>query len=112
MPDQQRALTHPCGVNYNALPRFSPDGHTLASIRSAPAGAGDIYTVPVAGGEPKRLTFDKVSTPGLDWTPDGAYIVFSSERGGDQSLWKVPASGGEPERLPVGQGRSAALSFP
>jgi Tol biopolymer transport system component len=59
--------------------------------------------VRVAGGEPKRLTFDNVVVSGLGWTPDGAYIIFSSERLGQAGLWKVPASGGEPEPLSVGQ---------
>jgi Tol biopolymer transport system component len=63
----------------------------------------DVHVVRVAGGEPKRLTFDNVVVGGLDWTPDGVYIIFSSERLGQDSLWKVPASGGDPEPLSVGQ---------
>ena len=65
----------------------------------------DIFLVRTAGGEPKRLTFDNVIIRGLDWTPDGAYIVFSSDRlRASARLWKVRASGGQPEPLPVGQG--------
>ena len=60
--------------------------------------------MPTAGGEPKRLTFDNSYIYGLDWTPDGAYIVFLSDRlGGKPRLWKVSASGGQPEPLPVAQ---------
>jgi Tol biopolymer transport system component/predicted Ser/Thr protein kinase len=104
-PDDRRALTSRSGAfDIDSGPRFSPDGRTLALRRSLPAGASDIYTVPVAGGELKRLTFDKAWVGGLDWTPDAAYMIFSSERlGGQFRLWKVPASGGEPEALAVGQ---------
>jgi Tol biopolymer transport system component len=72
----------------------------VAFIRSA--DVRDIFLVRTAGGEPKRLTFDNTSISGLDWTPDGAYIVFLSDRlGGSVRLWKVPASGGQPEPLPL-----------
>jgi Tol biopolymer transport system component/tRNA A-37 threonylcarbamoyl transferase component Bud32 len=106
-PDDRRALTSlPGAFDIDSGPRFSPDGRTLAFRRSVPSSASDIYTVPVAGGEPKRLTFDKAWVGGLDWTPDGAYIIFSSERLGGARLWKAPASGGEPEALAVGQADS------
>ena len=57
----------------------------------------DLYVVPLTGGEPKRLTFDR--HPIADqpsWSPDGREIVFSSARGGLFSLWRVSASGGTP----------------
>jgi Tol biopolymer transport system component/DNA-binding winged helix-turn-helix (wHTH) protein len=105
-PDDTRALTFPGGpLTADYGPRFSPDGSSVAFGRSLNRGdVMDVYVVRAAGGEPKRLTFDNVFIGGLDWTPDGGYIVFSSDRLGVRSLWKVRASGGEPEPLPVGQG--------
>jgi Tol biopolymer transport system component len=89
------------------VPRFSTDGKCVAFIRMPGTGsAADIYVVRVAGGESKRLTFDNARVNGLDWTPNDAYIIFSSERLGQTALWKVPASGGEPEALAVGQADS------
>ncbi len=85
----------------------------MAFVHWAPEDVNDIFLVRLAGGEPKRLTFDNEGTWGLDWTPDGAYIVFSSDRlGGRARLWKVRASGGQPEPLSVGLGGaiSPALS--
>ncbi len=104
--DDKRALTSPPNPSViDTRPRFSPDGKTLAFVRRfGTSAATDIYTIPVAGGEPQRLTFDKVWVYGLDWTPDLAYILFSSERLGGMRLWKVPTFGGEPEPLSVGQG--------
>jgi Tol biopolymer transport system component len=64
----------------------------------------DLYVVALSTGgvpaaEPKRLTSDERDILGLDWTPDGQSLVFSSNRGGNQRLWKVATSGGPPEQL-------------
>jgi Tol biopolymer transport system component/predicted Ser/Thr protein kinase len=104
-PDDKRALTTPSGPFVtDSDPHYSPDGQMVAFSRIfTSGGAMDVYVVRVTGGEPKRLTFDNTFLNGLAWTPDGAYIVFSSNRLGGARLWKVPASGGEPEPLAVGQ---------
>jgi Tol biopolymer transport system component len=112
-PEEIRRLTTSAGLTAELDPRFSPDGQTVAFKGLAPEDVDDIFLVRLAGGEPKRLTFDNEGTSGLDWTPDGAYIVFSSDRlGGRARLWKVRASGGQPEPLSVGLGAavSPALS--
>jgi Tol biopolymer transport system component/DNA-binding winged helix-turn-helix (wHTH) protein len=109
-PDDNRALTNPQRELFDFNPRFSPDGRTVAFTRLLTRGSAfEIYLVAVAGGEPIRLTFDKAGIRGLTWTPDGAYIIFSSERlGGTPRLWKIRSSGGEPEPLAIGQ-EDAAL---
>jgi Tol biopolymer transport system component len=112
-PGDIRALTTSAWLSGDHDPHFSPDGQTVAFGHWAPEDVNDIFLVHLAGGEPKRLTFDNEGTGGLDWTPDGAYIVFSSDRlGGRGRLWKVRASGGQPEPLSVGPGAavSPALS--
>ncbi len=85
---------------------FAPDGKTLAFVRYSALGVADVYLTPIAGGEPKRLTFDNLKVHGLAWAPDGRNIVYSSNRGGSFGLWRVSASGGEPERVAT-DGRSA-----
>ncbi|MHC4507979.1 MAG: protein kinase domain-containing protein [Planctomycetota bacterium] len=86
-------------------PAFSPDGQTLAFIRATNDNVDEIFIVPVAGGQPRRLTFDKLRVQGLDWTADGREIVFSSNRAVSFSLWRISASGGQPEPLAgVGEG--------
>lgn len=75
---------------------FSPEGRMIAFSRSAVEKVDDIYVVPRAGGEIKRLTFDRAEITGLDWTTDGRHIVYSSDREGSPALWRIPASGGTP----------------
>lgn len=93
-----RQLTSPSGQEGDYSPAISPDGSTVAFVRGILAGAvDDLYLVPTAGGVPTRLTFDKTWIRGSPtWTPDGRDIVFSSARGGLDSLWRISASGGTP----------------
>jgi Tol biopolymer transport system component/DNA-binding winged helix-turn-helix (wHTH) protein len=93
----RRQLTYPPHDSRDDSLAFSPDGSQVAFVRGTIAGVvNDVFVVPAAGGEAKRLTFDHCQTFGVDWTADGYDIVFSSVRGGQLSLWRVPASGGSP----------------
>src|SRR6185369_13807844 len=75
---------------------WSPDGQLIA-FNSLAEGEYDIYTIPVAGGKPHRLTTD----PSMDICPrfsrDGKSLYFSSMRSGDYRIWKMPAGGGVAE---------------
>jgi eukaryotic-like serine/threonine-protein kinase len=102
---EERRLTTPdAGSVGDTYPAFSPDGRSIAFIRSLNSQVSDIYLVPAAGGEPRRLTYDNLFLfSNLDWTADSREIVFSSHRGGIYSLWRIQTSGGEPSRV-IGAG--------
>lgn len=90
-----KLTTPPAGSVGDQFPAFSPNGQKLAFIRSPGTEVGDIYLVPIAGGEPQRLTTDNLFlSGGLTWSADGGEIVFSSTRGGLPTLWRVQATGG------------------
>ena len=109
---ERRQLTFPPLEIYGDIsPAFSPDGETLAFTRFSTAGVNDIYTVPIRGGEPRRLTFDNRGVGVWAWTPDGREIVFPSDRGGDFGLWRISVTGGPPERLTVGGDSAGQLSI-
>jgi tricorn protease len=61
--------------------------------------AGDIWTVPAAGGTARRLT----SHPGLElfpkFSPDGRWIAFSGQYDGTRQVFVIPVEGGEPRQL-------------
>jgi imidazolonepropionase-like amidohydrolase/Tol biopolymer transport system component len=66
----------------------APDGQTLAFTL-----LGDIYTMPISGGTPKRIA------EGLAWevqprfSPDGTRIAFTSDRGGGDNIWVMNLDG-------------------
>ena len=107
---ERRRLTSPAAeLNGDLSPAVSPDGQTVVYRHFESGGLSEIYVVPFAGGEPKRLTFSDVVKSSPAWTPDGRDILFLSESGGSIGLWRMPAAGGTPERVEaVGQ---AVTSF-
>ena len=86
-------------------PKFSPDGKWIAFTGNYD-GNRDVYVVPVAGGEPKRLTFHPSNDIVLGWSPDGKDILFRSDRysappGRYTRLFLISPRGGEPHMLQV-----------
>jgi tricorn protease len=59
----------------------------------------ELWVMPREGGAPRQLTDNLIGdiTPG--WSPDGAWIVFSSSRDGGWNIYIMPASGGDVQRL-------------
>ena len=89
-----RQVTRPEARAGDVYPVFSPDGKTIAFSRVA-QGASDVWVVPAAGGEPRRVTFDDKLIHDLGWSEDGRDVIFSSNRAGGWALWRVAVAGGE-----------------
>ena len=68
--------------HYDDMPSWSPDGQTIAFVRTGPAVFGDIYIVEASGGTGRLLTqlIGPLAGPQLDpsWSPDGNLIAFAS----------------------------------
>jgi serine/threonine protein kinase len=58
-------------------PAWSPDGRKICYGRRS-----DLWVVPVAGGEPVRLTTDNERDIEPAWSPDGRHVYFCSYREG------------------------------
>ena len=61
--------------------------------------AGDLYSVPLTGGEARRLTSHKGYEMFARFSPDGKSIAFTGEYDGNREVYLIPATGGAPERL-------------
>lgn len=62
----------------------SPDGSELAYVgvepgADGPWGAANIFTIPVAGGASRQLTFGDRRADGPEYSPDGEWIYFNTE---------------------------------
>ncbi len=66
---------------------ISLDGSQLALSIWRRGGFQDIYTMPASGGELTPITQDKAEDADPAWSPDGQYIVFSSDRDGVNNLY-------------------------
>jgi tricorn protease len=64
-------------VGEESLPRFSPDGQSLAFVGNYD-GNQDIYVIPVQGGPARRITFHPAAELLCDWTPDGKLIYSTN----------------------------------
>ncbi len=55
-----------------------------------------IYTVPVGGGVPKRIT--PLGPSYLHgWSPDGKWLTYTARRNGAYDIYKIPSDGSGPE---------------
>jgi Tol biopolymer transport system component len=77
---------------------WSPDGATLAYVGRRD-GEWDIYTIPVGGGEERRLTTCRGLDDGPDYSPDGASIYYNSFCSGKMQIWRMRADGSEQRQL-------------
>src|SRR6059036_1855130 len=79
---------------------LSFDGRTLAiSHHSAEDhNASIVYTVPVGGGTPRRVTSRGPSYL-HGWSPDGKFLVYTGERNGEFDVYRISVDGGDETRL-------------
>lgn len=61
--------------------------------------AGDLYMVPAAGGEARKITSSEGYEIFPRFSPDGKSIAFTGQYDGNTEVYLIPAKGGEPVRL-------------
>lgn len=68
----------------------SPDGKTIAFDL-----LGDIYTMPITGGEAKAIASGMAFEMQPRWSPDGTQIIFTSDREGGDNIFVMDADGSD-----------------
>ena len=97
------AQQDPLWMRHSAI---SPDGSQIAF-----AYKGDIWTVPVAGGQAKQLTTHSAYDSYPVWSPDSKNIAFVSTREGSRDVWIMPREGGAPHRLTTNSGSEIPVAL-
>ena len=77
---------------------WSPDGETIAYC-AARGNVFDIYICGLEGRTETRLTDGKGHSDGPDYTPDGRWIWFNSNRAGPMQLWRMHEDGSALEQM-------------
>lgn len=104
---EPRRVTNDRGPGFHHyLHGVSPDGSLLAYIGLQVRDDGvrtDVYTIPSAGGADVQLTDDESPDDGSEFSPDGQWIFFNSERGsstpGHAQLFRMRPDGSRLEQL-------------
>jgi TolB protein len=83
---------------------ISPDGTLLAiSDQSQEEHRSLVYTVPIGGGTPRRVTqFSPSYWHG--WSPDGKTLAFVGQRNDDFDIYTIPVAGGQETRFTTAKG--------
>ncbi len=68
----------------------SPDGQTIVFDL-----LGDIYTIPISGGEATNITNSMAWDMQPRFSPDGRQLVFTSDQGGGDNIWIMNTDGSE-----------------
>lgn len=111
-----RRLTTNPGTESN--PAVSPGGRRMAYRFSEGRGSEEEILVMEMGpdgsfrGAPLNLTADWDLSPGApSWSPDGEYVTFSAQVGGNVHLFRVPSAGGAVEQITTGDRQLSSFSF-
>jgi eukaryotic-like serine/threonine-protein kinase len=80
---------------------FAPDGQIVYTVNTQ--GTNDIWIMNADGTNQRPLATDPSEDQLPNVTPDGRYVVFTSERGGFPSLWRMDLDGANLKQLTFGQ---------
>jgi len=85
---------------------FETDEGTWISLDVSPDGKtiffellGDLYTLPIEGGEAKAVTKGLAFDSQPRFSPDGKWIAFLSDGSGAENVWIARPDGSEPKKL-------------
>ena len=114
--DLARKTTEPIdtafAINNNNDHVLSFDGKMLANSNHSKddGNASIVYTVPVKGGTPRRITAKGPSYL-HGWSPDGKFLIYTGGRDDEFDIYKISAGGGEETNLTKTKGLDDGPEF-
>jgi TolB protein len=70
-------------------------------------GRFDLYTIRPDGTDERRLTFGSGNKEHPRWSPDGRFLVYSSDQGGAKAIYLMRADGSGARRISPAGGHSS-----
>ena len=108
------------GSGQNLWPAWSPDGRQIAYHTPGADGTATLRLLTLDDGQSVALTDGASADTRAAWSPDGAFILFTSTRDGNMNLYIMNRDGSqqrrftdsiEDENSPAWQPRPVALDF-
>ncbi|MCA9545183.1 MAG: PD40 domain-containing protein, partial [Myxococcales bacterium] len=97
---QVDVLYDPGDLDQVAYPAVAPGGAVVVATRVSQRHGRDLIAVDVATGRVRRLTADHALELQPRFSPDGQWLIYTSDRGGVFDLYALPwPGGGAPRRL-------------
>lgn len=104
--DQTKSKEAPLSLHTTRTISFDTNEGTWISLDVSPDGKtivfellGDIYSIPIAGGEAKPVLTGPAFDSQPHFSPDGSRIVFVSDRDGAQNIWTSKADGSDLKQI-------------
>lgn len=82
---------------------ISPDGTQMVISDQTETGNSMIYSFPIEGGKPKKIT-PLAPSYWHGWSPDGKILAYCAERNGNYDIYTIPFEGGKETRLTDAEG--------
>ena len=76
----------------------SPDGRTIVFDL-----LGDLYTLPITGGTATALTKGMMYDAQPRYSPDGQWVLFTSDRDGGDNVWTIEVATGKTKQITKGK---------
>lgn len=90
-----RAVTENTGYFHS----WSPDGKTILFTRGGGHGTGNIYSIPADGGTETALTTGTGLSDDPDYSPDGKWVYFNTDRWGGMQIARMFPDGTHVEQV-------------
>jgi TolB protein len=106
---KEERLTFEPTLKYNQSPSWS--ARNRIAFSGVNNGVIDIFTIDADGSNLRQLTDGQGKNEDPCWSPDGRYLLFSSNRTGRYQLYLMNANGQNPRRISSSKGDQTSPSW-